>query len=570
MLVEISGKAVMMPPMASPPVFHAPSSPLPFAAAAAPSSASAWPHQRQAGMVFWGGVTALVVMALGSTQLHFHQRENEAAAAQAALQQGIKARWQEVAELTRHTATLSLSADTKELEGQLAMVVKQLPKEVNEDPTVRDYQGQLHQHLATLAQQRSDYMAGLNELKQATTLTAEPNRLAAIALQRLELLLAADPTTSLAQTAVAPVSAAVQALPAGEGKATAILHLAVLQAEVASAHAAAVTAEDQVRRELQVAQLKRKGLALSEQLRAEMNAEYQKRDQAQQDATTRNDPAQMAQSIKDKDLFDEKFSTELKRREEQFQAETKAALQPDPQISALQAASVEAWQKLAEPPLESAWSLRIQLGLAAAYLEQQNFPAANNALAVAMTAKSPTTLELATTKHLQARILQAQAARLSGPAATAVYQQALNSATEAHKQLAKISLHRPELMEQSAAIEATLAALHALVGQKDAAAQFQSAAEKNSQAAAQDHRWREILWNAQNKLEQLRIALRAKYQPELVEQLASAQSLVEALRQWQFLQLTEQDSGLPQKRVQSILQAAPGQYPWASLFKEVQ
>ncbi len=522
------------------------------------------PHAEWTSRVFWGTILALVLLAFGLTRKQFADHAAAATAAQAHLTAQTHQRWQELLTLARETAALSQTADTASLEGFLATSLQQLP-----GPAPQGLPTQLHQQFAALALQRADFPIALAELSAAESATKELQTLANLALQRLEIFLAADHATTLAAPAIGPTSQLLAKLPAGAAKTQAAFQLEIIQAETASAQAEATTEQDQMQRELRIAQLKRKGLALSEQLRAELNTDFQKREQAQQDAATQNDPAKMAEAIKQKEAFDEKFSAELKRREEQLQQETTAAMQPNPEISALQATAVTTWQQLAERATDTPWSRRVRLGLAAALLQQQNFPAATEALAPVLAEKDLPPMDQLRASHLSARIHQAQASRLAGAAATAALQQALNAASHAQEQFAKLSLHRPALQKQAADVAATLATLHTALGQKPSAQQFQALAEQHSQAAARDHSWREILWNARAKITQLRQSLRQQYQPPLVDQLDQANQLLTALRQYQASVLARQDPKAASDKVSALINLAPDQYPWSSLLQTI-
>ncbi len=119
--------------------------------------------------------------------------------------------------------------------------------------------------------------------------------------------------------------------------------VAALRATVAARMAEDSAAQDRLARDLATAQIKRKSAGLSERLRAEMKDDFQRREKLLQEAQANNDPQKLSAAMAAKESFDQKFSAELKKREEQLKQEGADVMKPRADAAENRRAAVEAW-----------------------------------------------------------------------------------------------------------------------------------------------------------------------------------------------------------------------------------
>jgi hypothetical protein len=450
--------------------------------------------------------------------------------------------------------------------------------EFSEDPGTALTRAAVQQSLAKMAWNRGDSLSALALARHAKqlVLTDEPNSPAALVEAELMIASILSEETDLGPIS-AEITSHVNRLPDGPGKVSAEFRHRVLQAQSASRLAAETVRKDQVKRDLGRAQLKVRAVALSDQLRSEMNGENQRREKLQQEAATENDPGKMARAMKEKDSYDEKFRAELQRREDELRQQTQAALQPDVKVTEALQQAADLWKQallfVETNGADSAQATEARLGLATALLAQDNLAGAEDAvkgLGADTAGLATDEVQLARTKLVQARVAlrkSAVVAKDQAEAALAAGTTSLEASLAALAKSGKSDFRQKELAGQ---IQSTLANLHNAAGHKDAAAAAMSQAAALLADSAADGSWMEIMQKAQARVNQCRDMLRQSSASAVSSALSQSLELHQALVSWraELLKDSPDAEGIASSRAtaEKIVKENPDAYPWAALI----
>lgn len=556
---------VLEPPLSPTPPPNPPAQP--------PAEVPPLPFARSTKFVFWGGVGLILAGALGTTIDHLRQQDQQLKETSAKLEVAQNSQLETLAILAQEAAKSARpgAASTKSnaLELELSRQLEAIP------PHESSFAARaiVHRALASIAWAHGDTLSALTHSRKTVEFTAPQGT--TISLVEDELFQAGI----LARETEFPALAAsiethLAGLPDSPEKSAASFRLASLQAQAATRAASEAITDDQIRRELSKAKLKAKGVALSDQLRSEMNGEYQRREKMQQDATSQNDPSKMALAMKEKETYDEKFRTELKRREDDLRQQSQAAMQSDPAVGEAQQKATDLWKKVlasAQARNISAELTEARCGLASALLGQDNLAEAE----AVMNDRPAETPEDTISQKVRVRLVLGKlslrkAAVLSKEQAAPIQQAGITSLRDALAMLENQSTDDFRAKEVAGQLKAVLAGLLNAAGQKDASAVAVNESNVLLSAAASDGSWMEISHRAKSRINQCRDLLRQSTAPQAANGLSQARELEAALNSWHLELLKEAPA---QEAIQSakdaakkIIDAAPDTYSWSALI----
>ncbi len=393
------------------------------------------------------------------------------------------------------------------------------------------------QSLAELALQRGDAprsLAAAHAARAYAELAGPPRLAAQAALCQAEGYCLAGHIDDLAVPASRDAAHLVASLPADPPAPGLKFRLALIAARVHAHQAvAAQQEEDRMQRQLTLARLKGRSLTLSEQLRSEMNGEYQRREKLQAEAAATNDPDKMAQASNEKDAYDANFSAQLKDREELIRKETAEAMKPRPDIGERLAAAIAEWRQIVESSAAfgSAEKNLASLGLASALLAQGNPAEAEATLQPSLQEPAANPFLQAETQLLLSQCAAQKFPTLAGDASKPIAESGLSLATKALEILGTLPAGARNLALTSRA-QFLAADFQSFLGHTDIAQTLRTTASKAEEEAARDNGWQEILRQSRLTLEDARRQLLATGSPPANDQFQLAQTADLALRFW--------------------------------------
>lgn len=390
--------------------------------------------------------------------------------------------------------------------------------------------------LAELALLRADApraLAAAHAARAYAEVAKQPRLVAQATLCQAEGYFLAGHTDDLAIPASRDATHLLANLPADPPAPDLKFRLALLNARLHSQQAVSSQQEDGMQRHLSLARLKGRSLTLSEQLRGEMNGEYQRREKLQAEAAATNDPEKMAQASNEKDAYDAQFSAQLKDREDQLKKEIADAMKPRPEIGQRLEAATAEWRQVADASTAfgNAEKNLARLGLAAALLAQGNPAEAETTLQASIQEPAASPFLHAET-HLLLSVSAAQKLpSLAGEAAKPAAESGLALANKALEILSALPASQRNLSLTSRA-QLLAADFQSALGNTDIAQTLRSTATKAEEEAAKDNSWLEILRQSRLSLDEARRQLLATGSPPASDQFQLTQAADLALRAW--------------------------------------
>ena len=442
---------------------------------------------------------------------------------------------QQVMELARSaTAATHLASPAEALtaEQQIYQSYRTIPDGGGADAQ----RAEILQSLAELALQRGDAprsLAAAHAARAYADLARQPRLSARAALCQAEGYCLAGHIDDLAVPASRDAARLVASLPDDPTAADLKFRLAHIMARLHFHQAVAIQQEDRLQRQITLARLKGRSLTLSEQLRGEMNGEYQRREKLQAEAAASNDPDKMAQASNEKDAYDAKFSAQLKDREDLLRKETAEAMKPRPDIGERLAAATAEWRQVvaASAAFGNVEKNLARLGLASALLAQGNSAEAETTLQASITEPAASPFLQAETQILLSQCAAQKLPTLAGDAAKPVAESGLALAVKAQEILSALPAS-PRNLSLTSRAQFLAADFQSSLGHADLAHTLRASASKAEEEAAKDNGWQEILRQSRLSLDDARRQLLATGSPPANDQFQLAQAADLALRSW--------------------------------------
>ena len=473
----------------------------------------------------WVGIGILGLTALGSALFSDLTVGKQ-------LPAGMRQQVMELARSANAATHLASPAEALTAEQQIHQSYRTIPDGDGADAQ----RAEILQSLAELALQRGDAprsLAAAHAARAYADLARQPRLSARAALCQAEGYCLAGHIDDLAVPASRDAARVVASLPADPPAADLKFRLAHIIARLHFHQAVATQQEDRMQRQITLARLKGRSLTLSEQLRSEMNGEYQRREKLQAEAAASNDPDKMAQASNEKDAYDSKFSAQLKEREDLLRKETSEAMKPRPDTGERLAAATAEWRQVvaASAAFGNAEKNLARLGLASALLAQGNAAEAETTLQASIAESAASPFLQAETQLLLSQCAAQQLPTLAGDAAKSIAEAGLALAGKAQEILSSLPAS-PRNLSLTSRAQFLAADFQFSLGHADLAQTLRATASKAEEEAAKDNGWQEILRQSRLSLDDARRQLLATGSPPANDQFQLAQAADLALRSW--------------------------------------